>query len=117
MNKSKAMQLIAKQDSSFNNRNTIFSNLVFNDQKWWLQPSNDKFDNDLNIVLNNSISSKLHLFHVPANSITQARTNFKQRNDAYRTNCSDIYIPESDSKFKELNGFDFKKYLIKTIGY
>ena len=118
MNKSKAVDLARQHNlTTLTNTNTIFSNLVYNYGKWWLEPSNDKFKNALNIILNNDESGNLYIFQIPADSIKNAIEIFKQRNDSYRKNCSDIYIPLSDSSFIEQNGFDFGLYLKKIIPY
>lgn len=118
MNKSKALKLsYSKGLTGFTNTNTIFSNIISIQQGWWLQPHNDKFKNLLHIILNDDKASKLYIFRMPANTIANPASHFKQRNDSYRTNCSDIYLPTSGTRFKEKNGFDFTKFLVDTITY
>ena len=77
----------------------------------------DKFENDLHIILNDDRSNKLYIFKLPPKSITNPSSHFKQRNDKYRANCSDIYISIMGTLFREKNGFDFTKFLIEKIGY
>jgi hypothetical protein len=118
MNKSKAMQLAYKANHPFlNNSNTIFSNIIDAHQGWWLQPFNNKFEKDLYIILHESRSKKLYLFKISPNAINSPSKHFKQRNDKYRANCSDIYIPTSGLNFREKNGFDFTPFLVETIPY
>lgn len=118
MNKSKAMKIVNEKNiSSLINSNTIFSNVINQLDSWWLQPENDKFKSDLHIILNDNDASKFYILKLSANTITNAASHFKQRNDKYRTNCSDIYIPLSGTTFAEKNGFDFSKYLIGKINY
>jgi len=117
MNKAKALQ-VARGKGLFmlTNANTIFSNVTLPDT-WWLQTSNDKFQSLLHIILNHDKASKLYVFAIPANAIRNPEQDFKQRNDSYRKNCSDIYISTSGLSFKEKNGFSFGKFLIETISY
>jgi len=118
MNKTKAMQIAyTKNLTSLTNTNTIFSNIIAVHGGWWLQPHNDKFKNALHINLNDSRVNKLYIFKLPANAIANPEKHFKQRNDKFRANCSDVYIPTSGTLFKEKNGFDFTGYLVEEIEY
>lgn len=119
MNKSKALQLANKSNySNLNDTNTIFSNIIDVHQGWWLQPFNHKFEKDLYMILHENRSKKLYLFRIPAHTINNPSSYFKQRNDKYRTNCSDIYIATSGLNFKEKDGFfDFTSFLIEQIQY
>lgn len=118
MNKSKAMKLVQSGNlTTLTNSNTVFSNIIYVQDGWWLQPSNDKFENDLHIILNDDRSHRLYIFKLPARSITNPSHHFKQRNDKYRINCSDIYISTQKTLFREKNGFDFSKFLVEKIEY
>ena len=118
MNKSKAIKIARTSNlTSLTNSNTIFSNINAAQGIWWLEPNNDKFKSDLHIILNNDRDQKLHIFKIPANIISDPTIHFIQRNDSFRTNCSDIYIPVSLTKFVDKKGFGFTKYLIETIEY
>jgi len=118
MNKSKAMSLASKKLTTLTNSNTIFSNIITAQDGWWLQPHNDKFQTTLHIILNDDRANKLYVFRIPANTITDASLYFKQRNDRFRTNCSDINIPLSGTKFREKkNEFDFTPFLEEEIRY
>ena len=118
MNKSKAMKMAHDRSlTSLSNSNTIFSNIIPAQDGWWLQPFNDKFKDELFIILNNNSSHELYILKLPANTITNPSSLFKQRNDKYRSNCSDIYISTSGILFREKNGFDFSKFLVEKIKY
>lgn len=118
MNKSKAIKhLYGKGYTSLTNTNTIFSNIIDHLDSWWLQPENNKFINELHIILNDKRTDKFYFFKLSGNTINNPSSHFKQRNDKYRENCSDIYIPTSGTKFNERNGFDFSPYLVETVEY
>ena len=116
MNKSKAIALACKNLTAITNINTIFSNLTVQ-ESWWLQPHNEKFKTTLHIILNNNKVQKIYVFKLPANSIVSPSTYFKQRNDRFRKNCSDIYIPLSGTMFTERNGFNFTQFKVEEISY
>ena len=118
MNKSKAMMILnERRPGSLTNSNTIFSNIITRHNGWWLQPENDKFKSDLHIILNDIKGCNVYIFKLPANTIPDPAKHFKQRNDKYRANCSDIYIPASGTKFAEKNGFDFSIFLVEKVDY
>lgn len=117
MNKSKAIKLAATKITSLSNSNTIFSNINAAQNIWWLEPNNNKFRNDLFIILNNDKDRELYYFKLPANTISNPNNHFIQRNDKVKTNCSDIYIPFTQTKFTDKRGFGFTRYLIETIEY
>lgn len=118
MKKLQAVELTRKKyHLSLTNRNTVFSNILSNSDRWWLQPSNDKFDSDLNIILNNSNSNNLYIFKIPANTISNPKSLFIQRSDKYRKECSNLYFDVSNTSFIEQNGFNLGKYLIGSVAY
>jgi hypothetical protein len=118
MNKTKALKIGKTTFLTYlNNSNTIFSNIISTRDEWWLQPNNKKFQSDLYFILNDAKSKTLYFFNIPGDSIKNPETYFRQRNDQYRKDCSDIYIPVSASKFTDKNGFDFTKFLIEKHKY
>lgn len=118
MNKSKTIKLAAgKNLSSLTSSNTIFSNIIVAHDGWWLEPHNDKLKTLLHMVLHDDRSRRLYIIRLSANTITNPASHFKQRNDKYRVNCSDIYIATSGTRFVEKNGFDFTNYLFSTMEY
>lgn len=118
MNKSKAMKLaFAESGARLTDSNTIYSNIIAVQNGWWLQPQNDKFKSELFMILHDDRSKKLYFFVIPPNAISNPARHFNQRNDKYRSNCSNIYIPTSGIAFKEKNGFDFTPFLSAKISY
>ncbi len=77
----------------------------------------DKFKSLLYIILHDDRSKKLYIFELPADTITDPDSHFKQRNDKHRANCSDIYIATTGTRFLEKRGFDFTNHLLTTIEY
>lgn len=118
MNKSKAIGLAKSAGlTSLANSNTIFSNVSAAQDVWWLEPHNSKFQTDLYIILNKDILKTLYIFRLPANTIRNPESYFIQRNDKFRTNCSDIYITVSGIKFEDKKGFDFSRFLVEEVKY
>jgi hypothetical protein len=118
MNKTKALQIGKKTFLTYlNNTNTIFSNINHAQNVWWLEPKNKKFQLDLYFILNDDKSKTLYFFSVPAGSIKDPETHFRQRNDQIKKGYSVIYIPLSASKFVEKNGFDFTSFLVEKMEY
>ena len=118
MDKTKAINISkTKSLTTLHLSNTLFSNINAGQNVWWLEPNNKKFTSDLYFILNNDRSKMLYIFKLPANTIRKPADHFNQRNDNYRTNCSDIYIPVSGIKFSDKRGFNFNKYLIEKIEY
>lgn len=115
INKSLAIQLINdKSNLSLDNQNSIFSNQNNSVNVWWLEPSNIKFDSEMNIILNDSNDSVLYHFKIPANLIANPEILFEQRKER---KASKIIIPISKTEFKDKKGFDFKPYLIDKHNY
>lgn len=116
--KEKAIDIVnQKTHIKLTSSNTIFSNIIAADDEWWLEPHNDKFKIDLNIVLNDYKTETLYVFRLPANKIKIPSDYFKQRNDKYRINCSDIYIRRSATMFVDKKGFDFTSFLLERVRY
>jgi hypothetical protein len=117
MNKAKAIELArTKSLTTLSHSNTIFSNINAAKDVWWLEPDNNKFASNLNIILNNDRVQTIYIFKLPANTIRNPAQYFIQRNDDVKVNCSKIYIPVSGIKFSDKE-FDFTPYLIEKIEY
>jgi hypothetical protein len=118
LDKVRAMLLLTSKHHPVNAKNTTYSNIVqHKGDCWWFQISNDKFKSDFYFVLHNDKSKQLFVLKVPANTIKTPETYFNQRNDKYRKETSNIYIPTSGTSFKEKNGFDFSRFLVEKIDY
>ena len=115
ISKRRAMQLVNAQTVyDLNESNTIFANPYKSRPVWWLEPANEKFRQELHIILIDPPRQQFFYFHIPAGTIQQPTSHFKQRTDKP---SSSIFIPLSTSRFKDENGFDFKPYLVKEFSY
>lgn len=114
MNKNNAIESINRKGLLLDYKNTIFSNPNSKINVWWLEPHNDKFKNDINIVLNYPKTKTLYHFLIKSNEIINPEILFEQRNDRQ---ASKLLIKISESEFKDKKGFDFKKYLTNEIKY
>ncbi len=92
MTKNKAIHWINKSASSIqlSTKNTHWSNIVeyCSDEGWWLNIPFCKFSQDLNIILNNEKEKTfLHIF-IPAKSISEPESTFRNKG-----NAADIFMP------------------------
>ncbi len=118
MNKTKALNIAkTKSITSLNHSNTIFSNINSAQDVWWLEPNNKKFETDLYFILNNDTKRILYFFKMPAGTIKNPESYFRQRNDNIKQNCSDIYMPVSHTKFEERGNYNFTQLLIEKVDY
>ncbi len=118
MDKNKALRTAKEKGlTTLDHANTRFSNIVGSQNNWWFELDNKMFESDLHFIVNNDQTKSLHIFRLPANTIKNPEKYFKQRNDNYRKNSSDIYVTVSGTKFIDKKGFDFGKFLVETIRY
>lgn len=114
MNKNNAINLLNNKGLNLDYKNTIFSNPNSKINVWWLEPHNDKFKNDINIVLNYPKTKTLYHFLIKSSEIQNPQTLFEQRNDR---EASKLLIEISEREFKDKKGFDLKKYLVNELNY
>jgi hypothetical protein len=120
LDKNEAINLVnIKINAGLNNSNTIFSNVNKGKEVWWFEPSNDKFNDDIHLLLNDQGRKILYYFFIKNSSIKNPEILFRQRNDKSRTNASHIEIRVEDGNFTDILGEDFcfKKYLKDEIKY
>lgn len=113
MTKKRALEIL-NINGNLNTKNTVYSSRNAAVDVWWLEPSNEKFRQDLFIILNDSVSNKLVLFKIPNNTIDNPELLFDQRSDR---DASKIIIPTSNNNFVDKKGFNFKSFLITEIVY
>jgi len=115
LSKEDAIRIINKKLSlSINGSNTTFSNINNTVQVWWFEPTNDRFNNDFHLILNDHHKKKLYYFFIKNNSITEPENTFHQKT----VNKSQIIINVEDDNFQDVKrGFKFKKYLKDVIDY
>lgn len=113
MTKSKAVSLFRNEGLSFNSLVT-FASKNKSTRNYWANPSFDLLNENWNLILNDNINKKLHLFYVPKNSINP--NMFVCRAD--NQNVIDLQILGDDIFFTDTRSkFSFSKYLKKTIEY
>ena len=113
MTKSKAVSLFRNEGLSFNSIVT-FASKNKSTRNYWANPSFDLLNENWNLILNDNINKKLHLFYIPKNSITPSQ--FVCRAD--NSNVIDLQILGDDVFFTDTRSkFSFSKYLKKTISY
>ncbi len=94
--------------------NTHYSHFNKGINAYWLEPDNNKFSEDYNFILNDTISRKLNLFTIRANSIKSPKLIFDQR---IETNSSKIIIDATNDIFRDKRGLEFNQFLVKSINY
>jgi len=119
MSKSQAMSLISrKYGKTLNDSNTMYSTINAQVRQWSFNRQNNDFSKDMHMVLINQETKELHYFFIPKDTITNPQKIFDQRNDAFRQDCSKIYILLNSYNFKEKNSnFPFGNYKKETIQY
>jgi len=120
LSKRTAIDIVNRKFSlHLNTSNTIFSNINDNKPVWWFDPSNDKFNSDIHLLLNNQNNKILYYFFIKSGSIKNPEILFRQRNDKSRTNTSSINLRVEDGNFTDIlgDGFQFEEYLKAEIEY
>lgn len=115
LSKKHSIELLKKNGiDNLINSNTVFSNVNKAIDVYWLEPDNNKFSKDFNIILNDFVNRKLNLFTIRGNSIKSPELIFDQRSDR---NSSKIIIDSTKNDFIEKKGFEFNQFLVKSIEY
>jgi hypothetical protein len=96
---------------------TVFSNVNDAVSQWWIEPPNEKFRCDLNIILNDQNEGVLYYFFIPADTIRNPEEIFFQKRITGGTKPS-IAINTNNYNFVDNNkNFKFKPYLKETLKY
>ncbi|MBT3487718.1 MAG: hypothetical protein HOK24_18815 [Desulfobacula sp.] len=100
-------------------KNLSYSKKNLSNNKFWFEPSYDKFQEDFFIALNDQDKKTIYLFKIPANEFPSYNEFFRDRPNKKRVS---ITIEGDDTiKFKDSNsgssGVEFVKYLIQKISY
>lgn len=115
LKKSDAIRLLKNNKiKDIDSKNCVFSNINKSKDVYWLEPINEKFKEDLFIILNDSMNQKLHLFKIGRNQIRNPEQIFEQRIDKY---SSKLIIPFSETCFKDSRGYDFSPHLLISLNY
>jgi len=120
LSKKQAITLVNKKlPLHLNTSNTKFSNINKSKPVWWFLFSNDEFNYDIHLLLNDHIRKVLYYFFIKSGSIKDPEKLFRQRNDESRTSTSHIEIRIEDRNFADIleKRFRFKEYLKDEIKY
>jgi hypothetical protein len=121
MNKKKAIEIANKEGFvATTTSNSIFANVNSSVNVWWLEPNNQKFNNDLYFLLNNNkeFPSELSILKIPAGTIKSPETILRQRIVNEKTKSSIEIVVNKDNHFIDRKSdFDFSTYWVNTINF
>lgn len=113
MTKSRAVRLFINEGIILKGK-VIFSSKNRAVANYWSNPPFYVLDEDVSLILNDTINKKLFLFNIPAGSFSKSQ--FIPRND--QPELIDLQIRYNDSSFEDnRSGTRFAKYLYKSIEY
>lgn len=113
MTKSRAVRLFINEGIKLKGK-VIFSSKNRSVANYWSNPPFYVLDEDVSLILNDTINKKLFLFNIPAGSFSKSQ--FIPRND--QPELIDLQIRYNDSSFEDnRSGMRFAKYLYKSIEY
>ena len=111
MPRDKAKQL-CKTSGICLNKNLTISTTNSATKKYWANPQVDNLSQDWWLLLNDDNKKLLHVFFIPANSVSGNQFKFKNEN------LIDLQINYDDKSFEDSrSGVKFEKWLIKSISY
>lgn len=114
MTKSIAIELFKKCDFSVSGNITFSSENNSYGRKFWANPKLDFLKNDWWLILNDIGNREIHLFFIPANSLSYR--DIYLRSD--KTNLIDLQINYNDYNFEDSRSkVHFRKWLKKTLKY
>ncbi len=93
---------------------TTFASLNKSAQNYWANPQINLLNKDWSLILNDFRKKELHLFYIPANTLTL--NQLKVRSD--KPKHIDLQISYYSNTFRDSrSGLNFLDYLVKTIKY
>jgi hypothetical protein len=96
--------------------NSIFANVNSAVNVWWLEPDNQKFSEDLYLLLSHTDTNELFILKIPANIINDPETIFRQRIVSNKMKSSIEIVVDTHNKFIDRrSGFDFSRFFEKTV--
>jgi hypothetical protein len=117
-NKKKAIETANKNGfGEVIGNNSIFANVNSAVNVWWLEPDNSKFLEDMYLLLSNMDTKELFILKIPAGTINNPETIFRQRTDSNKSKSSiEIVVATNNEFIDRKSGFDFSPFFEKTIG-
>lgn len=115
MSKNEAIALFRQQGyTNLNNSNTTFSSQNSNNDRYWANPNIALLNSDWWLILNDIDNSRLSLFHIPAQTITEDLVVVRADNQ----NLMDIQINYDDNEFTDSRSdIPFATWLETSIDY
>jgi hypothetical protein len=96
--------------------NSIFANVNSAVKVWWLEPDNQRFLKDLYLLLSNKDTKELSILKIPAGTINNPETVFRQRTVHNQTKSSIEIVADTDNHYIDRKSdFDFSPFLVKTV--
>lgn len=83
---------------SISSKNAVYASINKRKPVWWLQPANNKFTQNLYIILNDN-NFQLLVFIIPANYFACPQTTFRQRSDK---DYSHIEIETTGTTYRDI---------------
>ena len=114
MTKKAAIQLVNETlNLKLNSKNTVL--ILINDDNIWMSKfTQEKKHHKLYILLNNSLSKKLHVFEIPANHFVYNLLYDKPFNENIFRLMFDVH---DDVFIERFSYFNFKRFLKWSINY
>ena len=110
--KSEAIKLCTDNGVNVSGKQSTFASLNSTGKTYWANPNKNLLANDWWILLSDHKKKEIHVFTIPANSITESQVKFRN------TGLIDMDIKYDDISFEDLRSkIKFSEWLVKTISY
>jgi len=120
LGKNEAINIINEKLSlNINDKKSAYSSINELVPQWSFNISNEKFENDYYIILEDQNEKVIYYFYLKNGTINDPNEIFNQRNDKRVSNKSIIIIPVNKKFINTWNGkeFNFDKYKLLEINY
>ena len=112
LEKSEAIKLCADNGINVSSKKSTFASLNSTGKTYWANPNKSLLTDVWWILLSDHKKKEIHIFNIPANSITESQMKFRN------TGLIDMDIKYDDMSFEDLKSkIKFSKWLMKTISY
>ena len=120
LGKNEAIKIINEKLSlNINDKKSAYSSINELVPQWTFNISNEKFDNDYYIILEDQNEKVIYYFYLKRGALKNYNELFNQRNDKRVSNKSIIIIPVNKKFINTWNGkeFNFNQYKLLEINY
>ena len=116
LEKSEAIKLCIDNGINILGKKTTFASLNSNGKTYWANPNKSLLTDDWWILLSDHKKKEVHVFNIPANSITENQIKF--RKNGQKAGVIEMEIKYDDISFKDSKSkIKFSGWLVKTISY